>query len=115
MRPDEDANGAFACEAVHEVLRERAVDLGCRVRRPLAAVAPWVVDVDVEPVLMRDVARAEITASREAEISDAEARGAGVRSRIAVDDAEDRRDEPVGPVPAPRAVGLPVQERVPGE
>ena len=55
VRPDEDADGAGPDEAVDEVLRQRAIDLPRAYRRGLTAVAARVVDVDIEPVLVRDV------------------------------------------------------------
>ena len=66
-------------EAVHELLREPAVDLGGVARRALAPVRARVVDVHVEPVLVAGVAdvaelRAEVTAVRAAEVADRHAR-----------------------------------------
>ncbi len=52
VRPDEDLRRAGGDEAVDQVLRERPVDLTRKPRRELAPIAPWVVDVDVEPVLV---------------------------------------------------------------
>ena len=52
VRPDEDLRRAGRDEAVDQVLRERPVDLTRNCRRALAPIAPWVVDVDVEPVLV---------------------------------------------------------------
>src|SRR5207249_4331605 len=57
VRPDEDPDGPGADEPIDESLRERTRDLPRRVGRPRASVPAWVVDVDVEPVLVRDVAR----------------------------------------------------------
>src|SRR5918992_1073369 len=56
VRPDEDARGARAREEVDERLREPAVDLARPLRRTLESVQPRVVDVDVEAVLVRNMA-----------------------------------------------------------
>jgi hypothetical protein len=63
-RPDEDALRARRDEVVDEVLREREVDLLRPVGRALASVAAREVDVDVEPVLVGDVLRAERSSLR---------------------------------------------------
>ena len=57
-RPDVDADRARVDEAVDEVLGERAVDLRGPPRGALEAVDARVVDVDVEPGLVRRVAQA---------------------------------------------------------
>ena len=49
---DEDELGACGDEPVHERLSKTPVDVVGAARRQLAAIAPWQVDVDVEPVLM---------------------------------------------------------------
>ena len=110
VRSDEDSNRTCTDEAVDEVLRERPVDLRRRVRRPLTPVAARVVDVDVEPVLVRDVAgpavaHAEVAAVGTTEIADSYARRAWVRGGIRVGDANDEPDEADGSVPPPRAIG----------
>ena len=56
VRADEDDRGAHGDEAVDEILCEPVLDLARNERRPLAPVPPRVVDVDIEPVLMRSVA-----------------------------------------------------------
>jgi hypothetical protein len=109
-RAHEDPLRAGGDEAVDEVLRELDVDLGRPPRRPLGAVAARVVDVDVEPILVRDVAdateaRPEVAAARPAEVADADPRRARVRGREVAQDAEHRPHEPVAPPPPPGAVG----------
>ena len=109
VRPDEDPHGSGTDEPIDEVLRERPRDLHRRVGRPLASVSAWVVDVDVEPVLVRDVARpaipdAEITTVRATEVADADARRCRVRGRVGVDETQHQPDKPVGAVAAPAAV-----------
>ena len=78
-RADEDHLGPRLQEAVDEVLRERPVDLARRGGFPLAAVPARVVDVDVEPVLVREVAEppeagAELATLPPAEIAHADTR-----------------------------------------
>jgi len=91
------------------------VDLGRDARRALPPVAARVVDVDVEPVLVRGVAGTEWTAMPAAEVADADARCGRMRRRIPGDDAEDLPDEEVCSPPPPRPVRPAVQERIPGE
>ena len=55
---DEDDLRTGPHEPVDEVLGEAVVDLVDRSRRPFTPVAAWVVDVGVEPVLVRGVADA---------------------------------------------------------
>jgi len=112
---DEDEDGAGRHEAVDEVLAEPTVDLSGDTRGPLAAILPRKVDVDVEPVLVRSVARAEGAAAPTAEVADPEARRGRMRSPIAGDHAEDLADEEACPPPPPLPVGLAVQEGVPRE
>ena len=57
VRADEDIRGAGGDEPVEQVLRERAVDLARARGWPLAPVLARVVDVGVEAVLVRCVAR----------------------------------------------------------
>jgi hypothetical protein len=56
-RSHEDPDRARAHEAVDQILREPAIDLRDPLGGPLEPVTPWVVEVDVEPVLVRDVLR----------------------------------------------------------
>src|SRR4051794_36834910 len=58
VRADVDHARARGEEAVEQVLRERLVDLRRLVRAPLEPVQARVVDVGVEPVLVRAVAEA---------------------------------------------------------
>src|SRR5687767_10184646 len=55
---DEDLLRALAHERVDQLLRRRAVDLARAPGGAQPAVEPWVVDVRVEPVLVRRVADA---------------------------------------------------------
>jgi hypothetical protein len=112
VRPHEDEDGAGRDEAVDEVLAEPAVDLCRHFRRALTPIAPGVVDVDVEPVLVGRVARAEWAAAPAAQVADPEARRRGMRGRVAGDDAKNRADEDVRPPAPARPVRTPVQERV---
>ena len=109
VRPDEDPDGSGAHEPIREGLRERPCDLRRRVGRPLTSVSAWVVDVDVEPVLVRDVARpavsdAEVATVWATEVADADARSGAVRGRVGVDDTQHQPDKPIGAVAAPAAV-----------
>ncbi len=102
-------------EAVDEILREAPVDLRDERRRPLLAVAPGVVDVDVASVLVCHVHRAERAASSEADVADADPRGRRVGLRVLTDDSQDDAKKPVG-TPAPfTAVGHAVQDGIPRE
>jgi hypothetical protein len=115
VRADEHELGACGDEAVDEILGETVIDLRGNARRPLAPVGAWVVDVDVEAVLVRDVAWAERAAVAVAEIANPQARRRWVSVSVFVHDPQYGADEEVCP-PAPTgAVGPPVQERVPGE
>ena len=113
--PDEDSFGSSSNEEVDQRLGEPKIDLANAQRRPFPPVAPWVVDVDVEAVLMRGVARPEPAAVRLAEVSDAHPRRARMAGRISGDDAEDDANQLVGPPAPPGAVGLPVEQRIPRE
>lgn len=112
--PDEDSFSSSSNEEVDQRLGEPKIELA-NVRRPFPPVPPWVVDVDVEAVLMRGVARAEPAAVRLAEVSDAHPRRARMAGRISSDDAEDDANQLVGPPAPPGAVGLPVEQRIPRE
>lgn len=50
--PDEDSFSSSSNEEVDQRLGEPKIDLVNTQRRPFPAVEPWVVDVDVEAVLM---------------------------------------------------------------
>lgn len=78
VRADEDDLSSGRHEAVDQILREPQVCLARPERGPLAAVPAGVVDVHVEPVLMRDVAgpaelRAKVAPVGAAQIADADA------------------------------------------
>jgi hypothetical protein len=113
--PDEDSFSSSSNEEVDQRLGQPKINLANTHRRPLPPVEPWVVHVDIEAVLMRGVARAEPAAVRLAEVSDAHPRRARVAGGIGGDDAEDDANQPVCPPAPPRAVGLPVQQRIPRE
>jgi hypothetical protein len=113
--PNEDSLGSSSNEELDERLGQPKINLANTQRRPFAPVEPWVVHVDVEAVLMRGVARAEPAAVRFAEVSDAQARRAGLGGRIRSDDVEDEADQLVRPPAPPRAVGLPMEQRIPRE
>jgi hypothetical protein len=112
VRADEDELRAGSDEPRHEILREPPVDLGGRIRRPLAAVAARVVDVHVEPVLVRGMARpavgdTKVTAAGAAQVADADARRLRVRAGVLPDDREQDVDQPHTAEAAPPAVRLP--------
>ena len=67
---DEDHPRAGGDEAVDEILREPAVDLVGRRRRAQLPVEPREVDVDVEPVLVRDVLVGHRPAALAADVAD---------------------------------------------
>jgi hypothetical protein len=113
--PNEDSFGSSSNEELDDRLGQPKINLANTQRRPFAPVDPWVVHVDVEAVLMRRVARAEPAAVRFAEVSDAQARCAGMGGRIGSDDAEDKADQIVRPPAPPSAVGLPMEQRIPRE
>src|SRR5439155_24787431 len=102
-------------KSVEQVLRQRPVDLLGANRRALPAVKPWVVDVDVEPVLVRDVLGPEVAAVRTTEIADPYPRRVRMSTHVAGHDVQHDPDEPVVAVAAPRAIGRAVQDRIPGE
>ena len=119
-RADEDLDGARGDEPVDELLREPAGDLPGPVGRALAAVAPRVVDVRVEPVLVRRVARraeafAELAALRAREVADPDPCRLGVRRPVRGRHVEEGRDEAPGAGAPPVAVGGDPADRVPRE
>src|SRR5215216_4494880 len=99
--PHEDARRPRLDEEVDERLRERQVDLRDLRRRPLAPVETRIVDVDVQAVLVRDMAWPERASARPAEVPDAEPRRAGLLRRILGRDAPDKANQIVGPPAAP--------------
>jgi hypothetical protein len=82
VRADIDEVGAGGHEAVDEILREAAVDLGDAQRWPLGTVPPRVVHVRVEPILVREVHRPEGPASVPADIPDPDPWRGWVRRRV---------------------------------
>ncbi len=115
VRANEDAAGTSVEEEIDERLGKAPVYLPRAERSPLAAITARIVDVDVEPVLVRDMARPEGATVRTAQVSDAETRGAWVSGSVAVDDGEHRTNEPVRAPPTGAAVRSPVEQRIPRE
>jgi murein peptide amidase A len=113
--PDEYALDPGADEEVDESLREAPVDRGRGPRSSLATIESRVVDVDVEPVLVRGVARPEWPALPPAQVPDAEAWGVRMLLRVASGDAQDEADKRVGTPAPPGPVRPPMQERIPRE
>lgn len=113
--PDEDACSPSPDEEIDQRLRKRQVDLSDRRRRPFAPVETWVVDVDVETVLMGDMTRPEPASARPAEVSDTKTRSARVLRRVQGPDMQDEPNEIVRSPTAPGTIGLAVEQRVPGE
>jgi len=72
VRADEHEHGAGGDEAVDEILGKTMVGLRGEARRPFSPVGARVVDVDVEAVLVRGVARAERASMVPAEVADAQ-------------------------------------------
>jgi hypothetical protein len=108
-RAHKDLRRTDADEARDEILRKPAVDLTGRPRRALAPVPPWVVHVDVEPVLVRSVAdsseaRTEVSAALAREVADAGTRCARVGGRVLAQDAQQRPDEALVAVAPPAPV-----------
>ena len=109
VRPDEDLDRAGADEAVDEILRQAGGrSAPGESRRPLAAVEARVVEVGVEPVLVRDVpgqavADAEV-AARGRLRSPMPIRGAPDGPRRSRRGRSTDADEPVGAVPPPGPV-----------
>ena len=119
-RADEHPLGARRDEAIDQILRQATIDLARLPRRALAAVAARVVDVHVEPVLVREVtdapeARSEVPATGAAEVAHGEPWRARKIGGVAVGGDEDQAHETVGPVAAPGPVGGAAPDRIPGE
>ncbi len=117
----EDALDARGDEAVDEVLGEASIDMGdlCRCSPP--SVLASVIDVDVEPVLVRHVsdaagdAGAEVAAPRAAEVADEQTRRLRMGPAVLARDAQDEAHQPVGPVAAPAAARGSLADRIPGD
>ena len=88
---DEDVLRARGDESVEEVLREPVIDLRRRGRRAQFAVTAREVDVDVEPVLMRDVI-VHPPAALAADVADHDASRVRVIRAIRTAHGEDRAD-----------------------
>jgi hypothetical protein len=106
---DEDLGRAPRDEAVDELLGGHDVDLVGPPRGALEPVEARVVDVDVEPVLVRQVAEpavagAEVAAVGPREVADQHARGVGVRVVVRVQHELGGVDELARAPAAPTAV-----------
>ena len=118
---DVDRHRSRGDEHVDQLLGECNVDLCDRARRTLAAVEAWVVDVDVEPVLVRCVADAaadfpaEVAALGKAEIAHTDAGRVRVGPPELAHDGQRRSHQVVRAPAAPVAVGRAPKDRVPGE
>ncbi len=120
VRSHEHVRRAGGDEPVDQVLREPPVDLPRADGRALAAVEARVVDVCVEAVLVRGVARraelrAERAAGRAREVADADAGRRRMGGLVVADHRDERAYESVGGVPPPRTVRRVLQDEVPGE
>ena len=115
VRADEDEGGPRGHEAVDEILGQAVLDLARDEGWPLAPVSPRVVDVDVEPILMRRVAGPEGASPPAAEVADPEAWRRRMRLCVTRDDTEDLADEEVRPPSPPGPVGAAMEERIPRE
>jgi hypothetical protein len=120
MRAHEDLCCTRGDESVDEVLCESSIDLPDLLRRPLTVVEARVVDVDVEPVLVRRMPHApeaapEIAAARPREVADADTRRLRVGGGVLLENAEQRAHEPWVAPPPPAAVRRPLQRAVPRE
>jgi hypothetical protein len=113
--PDEHANRASANKPIDKVLSQSAVDLIRVVRWALTPIATREEEVDVQPVLVRDVSRAEPAAARAGQVADSKPWRAWMRARIRTDDAQDEPDESCVAPPPRRPVGLGAENRIPGE
>ncbi len=101
-------------EAVEQILRQHEVDLGNRRRRSGPAVQPWIVDVDVEAVLVRDVV-VDLSSVAAAEVSDHDRSRIRVRRAVLADHLEHEPDERIGTVEAGCPVRRTVEHRIPGD
>ena len=109
---DEDLARACGDEAVEQLLGETSIDLRGGSRRLQPSVAAWVVDVDVEPVLVGDVLIHD-TAVPEADVTDDDLRGLRVRLSVPSEHLDDRPDRVFMAVEPPGQVGARVGVRVP--
>src|SRR5918994_242406 len=117
---DEDVLGPGGDEAIDELLSQAEVDLGDGQWRELSAVEARVVDVDIEPVLVRGVTRgpvadAEVPAPGAAEVADGEPGRGRVGGAKRARDPQHAPYQVGRPEAAPPAVRGALQDRVPGE
>src|SRR5215207_280810 len=90
------------------------------VRRALARVLAWVIDVCVESVLMAGVPdgaepHAEVAAAQAAQVADGESWRASMRPVVLARDVEQRPHQPIGPPAAPGPIRGAAQHGVPGD
>lgn len=118
-RPGEHVLSSSCDEAVDKVLCQHLINIADVVRRAQTAVLAGVVDIDVKSVLVGSVAEspgnacAEVAASRAAQVSDEQFRGARVRAAVFSRDAQYESDQSAGRVAAPTRVGLRPPDGVP--
>jgi hypothetical protein len=118
--PDEHVLGPGGDEAVHQILGERAVDLGRLSGRQLQGVPARIEHVHVGAVLVGGVTQpAEPLPERPsvwpAQVRDADPGSKRVGEPVLGDDAEDPVDHAVGAPATPVPVGRAAQRKVPGE
>ncbi len=111
---DEDDARSGREEAIEEILREPAIDRLGRARLPESTVEPRVVDVHVEPVLVRDVCL-HLSAVAPADVADEYARRPGVRGAVRLEHRDDGADGALVPEQPARRVRNRVGDRVPGQ
>lgn len=116
----EDPDGTRTSEAVDQVLGQAAVDLAHRAGRSLPAIPSRVVDVHVEPVLVRGVSddaepRPEVAALWTTQIAHAHPGSPRMLSGVPAHDPEHGAHETVGAVAPPPAVRRSSAYRVPRE
>jgi hypothetical protein len=119
-RAYEHLRGSSLDEPCDEILRQLAVDLPRDLRRALSSVPARVVNVDVEPVLVRGVPepsepRAEVSAVRPGDVADPDTRRLRMRGRVLAQHAQERPNQTPVAIAAPTAVRRAPAHRVPGE
>ncbi len=119
VRADEGVLHAASHDAVHEVLRESMVDLRHVRGGAFGPVAARVVDVGVEPVLVRAVpepavARSERPSMRPAQIADEQPGSGRMRAMPLGAELLDEVDQAIGAEAPPPAVRRAVEDGVPG-
>ena len=113
--PTKTSEAPAVDEAVDEILGQPVLDLARDERRPLPAVPPRVVDVDIEPVLVGRMAGPEGASPPAAEVADPEARRGWMRLCVTRDDTENLADEEVRSPPPPGPIGAAMEQRIPRE